>query len=313
MKENTALRYVHQDHLTGTSLMTDTSGDQIQTTMKYLPFGLTRSGSVPTDKLFTGQRLDDIGLYYYNARYYDPTIGRFISPDTIVPLPSNPQSFNRYSYCLNNPLKSIDPSGHDVHIYGWDVGFINDLLQYAIYLPPEITQALGQVVNSPEYQTYQELRQDEPVKMISKETSDAIWQLTSLVEPREDEHGGNHNTAYLISSEEDIERYRWNADPALWQDPQWQYDHFFQIGNKIAPLGRIAKGGVEICGGLIVGLFGVADLVGGTVLTGGWGGVVTVPTGLYFIGQGYNIIAVGVSDISLGTINAPTIPWLPEP
>jgi len=55
---------------------------------------------------------DNTGLYYYNARYYDPEIGRFISPDTIVPNPANPQSLNRYSYCLNNPLKYIDPSGH---------------------------------------------------------------------------------------------------------------------------------------------------------------------------------------------------------
>jgi len=46
------------------------------------------------------------------ARYYDATIGRFISPDTIVPNPANPQSLNRYSYCLNNPLKYIDPTGH---------------------------------------------------------------------------------------------------------------------------------------------------------------------------------------------------------
>jgi RHS repeat-associated protein len=92
--------------------MTDASGTQIDTTMKYLPFGGTLSGSVPTDKLFTGQRLDSTGLYYYGARYYDPTIRRFISPDTIVPYPFNPQSFNRYSYCSNNPLKYIDPSGH---------------------------------------------------------------------------------------------------------------------------------------------------------------------------------------------------------
>jgi hypothetical protein len=52
-------------------------------------------------------------LYYYNARYNEPLIGRFISPDTIVPNLSNPQSFNRYSYCLNNPLKYIDPSGNN--------------------------------------------------------------------------------------------------------------------------------------------------------------------------------------------------------
>jgi RHS repeat-associated protein len=83
--------------------------------IKYFSFGDCRnsSGSLPPQK-FTGQRLDSTGLYYYGARYYDPVIGRFISPDTIVPSPSNPQSLNRYSYCLNNPLKYIDPSGHYV-------------------------------------------------------------------------------------------------------------------------------------------------------------------------------------------------------
>jgi RHS repeat-associated protein len=82
------------------------------------PFGECRNstGTLPTDKKFTGQRLDNTGLYYYNARYYDPGIGRFISADTIVSDPSNPQSLNRYSYCLNNPLKYIDPTGHDLTV-----------------------------------------------------------------------------------------------------------------------------------------------------------------------------------------------------
>ena len=75
-------------------------------------------GNLPSDKLFTGQRRDippaGSELYYYGARYYDPTIGRFISPDTIVPNPSDPQSLNRYSYCSNNPLRYTDPTGH-----GW--------------------------------------------------------------------------------------------------------------------------------------------------------------------------------------------------
>jgi RHS repeat-associated protein len=85
-------------------------------------------GDLGTDKLFTGQRLDDTGLYYYGARYYDPAIGRFISSDTIVQNPANPQTLNRYSYCLNNPLKYIDPSGHDVHIGSTDVSDLKDIL-----------------------------------------------------------------------------------------------------------------------------------------------------------------------------------------
>jgi len=47
-----------------------------------------------------------------NARYYLPGTGRFLSADTIVPNPTNPQSFNRYSYVRNNPINRVDPSGH---------------------------------------------------------------------------------------------------------------------------------------------------------------------------------------------------------
>ncbi len=53
---------------------------------------------------------------YYGARYYDPTLGRFLSANTIVPQAGNPQGLNRYSYVGNNPLKYTDPSGHC-----WDV------------------------------------------------------------------------------------------------------------------------------------------------------------------------------------------------
>ncbi|AKG53329.1 hypothetical protein DGWBC_0653 [Dehalogenimonas sp. WBC-2] len=66
---------------------------------------------MPTDEKFTGQKLDSTGLYYYNARYYDPIIGRFISADTLVQNFTNPQTLNRYSYTSNNPLKYVDPTG----------------------------------------------------------------------------------------------------------------------------------------------------------------------------------------------------------
>ncbi len=61
-----------------------------------------------------GQRWDaTIGLYFYNARYYDPLLGRFVQPDTLVPEPGKPQALNRYSYGMNNPLRFADPTGHN--------------------------------------------------------------------------------------------------------------------------------------------------------------------------------------------------------
>jgi RHS repeat-associated protein len=72
------------------------------------------TGTLPTDITFTGQRsnLDQIGLYYFKARFYASSLGRFVSADTIVPRASDPQQLNRYAYGLNNPVKYIDPSGH---------------------------------------------------------------------------------------------------------------------------------------------------------------------------------------------------------
>jgi RHS repeat-associated protein len=80
----------------------------------YYAFGATRrsEGAMPTDRRFTGQVEDHTGLYYYNSRYYDPHLGQFISPDTLVPEPTNLLSYNRYLYAKGNPLKFSDPSGH---------------------------------------------------------------------------------------------------------------------------------------------------------------------------------------------------------
>jgi RHS repeat-associated protein len=83
--------------------------------LRYYAYGKTRynSGSTPTSYRFTGQREDaTIGLYFYNARYYDAALGRFVQADSMVPEPGNPQSLNRYSYVLNSPLNYTDPSGH---------------------------------------------------------------------------------------------------------------------------------------------------------------------------------------------------------
>jgi hypothetical protein len=49
---------------------------------------------------------------YYSARYYSPEVRVFTQPDTMLPNPYDPQALNRYSYCLNNPVRYTDPSGH---------------------------------------------------------------------------------------------------------------------------------------------------------------------------------------------------------
>jgi RHS repeat-associated protein len=69
------------------------------------------NNALPTGYTYTGQLDSGLGLMYYAARFYDGALGRFISPDTIVPEPGNPQALNRYSYVLNNPLRYTDPTG----------------------------------------------------------------------------------------------------------------------------------------------------------------------------------------------------------
>jgi RHS repeat-associated protein len=110
------VNYLHSDHLGSTSLATDASGAAVPNSRQmYYPYGEPRvkGTSLPTDIGFTGQRTDDAtGLMYYQARYYAHYLNRWLSPDTIVPDPKNPQSLNRFSYVNNNPLKHTDPSGH---------------------------------------------------------------------------------------------------------------------------------------------------------------------------------------------------------
>jgi RHS repeat-associated protein len=117
MKDDGVFKYFLSDHLGSTSVVLDANGGILEQ-QRYLPFGGPRTdlGSpllTSTDFTYTGQRnLPDTGLMDYKARFYSPTLGRFIQPDTIIPGAENPQSCNRYSYSINNPVIYTDPSGH---------------------------------------------------------------------------------------------------------------------------------------------------------------------------------------------------------
>jgi RHS repeat-associated protein len=114
---NHGLYFFHGDHLGSLNVMTR-AGVEVQR-LTYLPFGETYTNAGTADLTFHRFRFTDqeedleTGLYYYKARYYNPALGRFISPDSVVPEPGDPQSLNRYSYVRNNPLTRIDPTGNE--------------------------------------------------------------------------------------------------------------------------------------------------------------------------------------------------------
>ena len=108
MRVGGVLYYTLGDHLGSTNITTNTSGTKIAE-MRYKAWGEVRysDNDIHTDKTYTGQRTyaSDFGLMYYNARWYDSSIGRFVQADSV-------QGYDRYAYVDNNPVNKIDPSGH---------------------------------------------------------------------------------------------------------------------------------------------------------------------------------------------------------
>jgi len=105
--------YYHRDHLGSSVVLTDAQGLELER-HHYRPFGdLVPGGpAAPPEFGFTGQRFEPtVGLYDYGARWYDPSVGRFLQPDVLVSAPQLPQTLNRYAYVANDPINFKDPTG----------------------------------------------------------------------------------------------------------------------------------------------------------------------------------------------------------
>ena len=112
--EEGGVHFYHPDHLGSASLVTDEHGSLIQL-IEYDPFGgiAVSSGSGDARYRFMGKESDDeTGLVYFGARYYDPMLGRFTTPDPLVQSLEDPQLLNRYTSCRNNPLVFQEVQGN---------------------------------------------------------------------------------------------------------------------------------------------------------------------------------------------------------
>ena len=125
-----SMYYVHPDRLGSYTHITN-SGKQVVRALHFDPWGNVKTDADWTvfaegepghlaetfrfDRGFTGhEHYAGLKVINMNGRLYDPVIARFFSPDNFVQAPEFTQSYNRYSYCLNNPLQYTDPSGEEM-------------------------------------------------------------------------------------------------------------------------------------------------------------------------------------------------------
>jgi len=120
------LYYLHRDYLGSIVMLTDENGN-IAERRHFDPWGQVvkvedgagkvLQGLTLLDRGFTGhEHLQTVGLIHMNGRLYDPVLHRFLQPDNYVQDPFNTQNFNRYGYCLNNPLLYTDPNGEIIEL-----------------------------------------------------------------------------------------------------------------------------------------------------------------------------------------------------
>lgn len=123
---NTEIHYIHKDHLGSWTTITDSKGN-IEQEKHFDAWGnCANPDSLLFDRGYTGhEHIRGMNLINMNGRVYDPTTSSMISPDANIQTPDFTQNFNRYAYCMNNPLSYVDPDGNSF-IY-------NALLFYVIF------------------------------------------------------------------------------------------------------------------------------------------------------------------------------------
>jgi len=247
------------------------------------------------------------------ARWVDPSLARWLSPDSIVPDPADPQSLNRFSYVGGNPLRYIDPTGHFTEQQIWEsLGFNSaeewyasetykqwsqDIEFYAMLLSENTTDGSMIKWQNPDGQVYeamfvmQELRGKERVglwNMTTKAASSGLWGL----------HGAQTSGNWSVWTPGDSDNREMSAHSsgisgAVWRTPKLQEGwnmgrHGDRVRVRNTKTGRLILEGVAAFGGLVVAVG--ATVVGevGAAATG----EVTPPA---WVGHGLTLAGIGVA------------------
>jgi RHS repeat-associated protein len=119
-------------------------------TANYDAFGAVRSSTGQSSIFgFTGQQTDPTGLSYLRARYYNPTTGSFLSPDSVQPNAPGTQGYGPYAYVANNPTTVVDPSGNDgfvgfgIRLTTVDIVAALGFIAITVVLREQLTQLLA--------------------------------------------------------------------------------------------------------------------------------------------------------------------------
>ncbi|MFP3244064.1 MAG: RHS repeat-associated core domain-containing protein [Paraburkholderia sp.] len=120
--------YFRRDNKGSVTHCLDANG-ALRNQLAYDAFGMVKavSGPIPDIPLYEGRTWDPVtGLYYFGARYYDPSLGTFLTPDTRLGGTSELQCnvWNRFAFELNNPLNHVDPDGHTAWWAGLVIGLV---------------------------------------------------------------------------------------------------------------------------------------------------------------------------------------------
>jgi RHS repeat-associated protein len=110
-KSGSTKSYIHVDHLGSVNAITSTTPSLVGRNT-YNPWGEVISTPIAGEsRSWVGLRQDESGQFYMKARFYEPVLGRFLSPDSLID--QGVLGYNRYAYVSNNPMNFVDPTGHD--------------------------------------------------------------------------------------------------------------------------------------------------------------------------------------------------------